>query len=182
MLARREFYGAILANKTRKLAACPASSETCRRSPRSILQATKNLKPEAYARRASLAATRMYLRGNSLGLELCYNKSSTPSPPIGGPFWHMCPPSISPRTGQTVCTPLVVQGDRGQLDTPRQIATNILPCLGVVWVIPLPGVQVGHPRLELRNVAVKHDTTHPLGDIVAELLYLFADVAQECVA
>ena len=77
---------------------------------------------------------------------------------------------------------LVAEGHRGQLDTPRQITTNILPCLGVVWVVLLPGVQVGHPGFNLGDVAVEHETAHPLGDVVAKLLDLLANVAQESVA
>ena len=65
---------------------------------------------------------------------------------------------------------------------PRQIATNILSCLGVAWVVSLRGVQVGHPRFSLGDIVVEHEAAHPLGDVVAELLDLFADVMQEIIA
>ena len=59
------------------------------------------------------------------------------------------------------------------------ITSNIYFCLGIVWVVAQPWVKMRDPWFSFLDVLMVLVLEHPPGDIVAKVLNLFMDVAEE---
>jgi hypothetical protein len=77
---------------------------------------------------------------------------------------------------------LIVQRDSRQTSKTVSIPTKIPSRLGIVRVVALTGVFSCCSRVNVWHVSVVSVNYHSFADVVGELLDLFSDVAEECVA
>ena len=77
---------------------------------------------------------------------------------------------------------LAEKSEGGQSSLPSHITSNISSCLGIVRMVPLSRVKMGNLRLPFLNVSMVLVSQHSPGDIVTELFYLLANVAEESIA